>query len=337
MIDIKKRPNIFAGAGTAVVWILIAVFFSVFSVLPRRQEYKTVKITLESPPAPKIERQKEAAPPVRQSKSPAAQEAAPVPQPRPASSGSISAPRSSSQKTSPSASPSSAQAEPARQTLQKSVEELMAEQMSSRKTEKKEFDWSAFDDAETAVSSSAPSFPQRYSSASSVETFEGTAGTSSSQEDGGAVSSSSSGGRTVSQEVSGETAAALGDILATVYSANAGNGVTSSSSVKTASSPDGSLSLFMSDGSTRTLIEPKEPVISLSPAAASTIDTTKSLNVRFVVLANGHVDLNSITISPASIISPAVQSEIARAVSSWRFSEDSSSASATFPYRIEKR
>ncbi len=340
MTDIRKRPNIYATAGTLCVWILIFALLSIVSILPHRQEYKTVRITLESPSATRPEtspsQKPEPLPPPLQEKAPApAQSAAPAASASTPSS--ASSPKPASQPKSSAPKTATPAPEPARQTLQKSVEELMAEQMASRRPEKKEFDWSAFEDEAVETSSSSVADRQSYGNAQSVETFQGTAGTLSSGQSDGALSSSSADGRASGQSVSGSTAAALGGIAATVYSASSGNGVTSSSSVMTGSSPDGKLSLYMSDGSSRTLIEPEEPVIALSDSAALTIDTTKNLSVRFTVLANGHVDLSSITVSPASIISPLVQSEIARAVASWRFSEDSASASAVFPYRIEKR
>lgn len=340
MTDIRKRPNIYAGAGTVCVWILIFALLSIVSILPHRQEYKTVRITLESPSAPRPEmspRQKAETlpPPMPEKEMAPAQTIAPAT--TSANAPSASSPKPVSQPKAAAPKPAAPAPEPARQTLQKSVEELMAEQMASRRTEKKEFDWSAFEDEAVETSSSSVADRQSYGNAEAVETFQGTAGTLSQGQSDGVLSSSSADGRASEQSVSGSTTAALGSIAATVYSASSGNGVTSSSSVKTGSAPDGKLSLYMSDGSARTLIDPEEPVISLSDSAALTIDTTKNLSVRFTVLANGHVDFSSITVSPASIISPLVQSEIARAVASWRFSEDSASASAVFPYRIEKR
>lgn len=342
MTDIRKRPNIYAGAGTVCVWILIFALLSIVSILPQRKEYKTVRITLESPSAPRPEmspRQKTAPlPPPVQEKAPAPVQETVHPAASANAPASASAQKPASQPKTAAPKTEALAPEPARQTLQKSVEELMAEQMAPRRTEKKEFDWSAFEDEAVETSSSSVADRQSYGNAEAVETFQGTAGTLSSGQSDGALSSSSADGRERAQSsVSGSTAAALGDIAATVYSASSGNGVTSSSSVMTRSAPDGKISLYMSDGSARTLIEPSEPVIALSDSAALTIDTTKNLSVRFTVLANGHVDLSSITVSPASIISPLVQSEIARAVASWRFSEDSVSASAVFPYRIEKR
>lgn len=351
MTKLQKKQNLTALAATIVIWFLLAFLFSLLTLSPKKTVYKTVRITLDSPSVPKItEKRIDSAPPA-----PALQSqplpSSPVekikeaPKTQPAKKAEVSEKQQTTPKQNPAAKKTTEKAEsknipsakPAQQTLQKSVDELIAEQRAKPKVQKKEFDWSSFDEesSETVSSSDVSGTKTVNASSSSVELFEGTAGIASNNENNSPVSATSR--NTAGGTASSATMNALDRISATVFSASSSNGVTGSSSVKSAGAPNGRISLYMNDGSSRTLLEPLRPVIVLSEKAAATIDTTKNLTVRFTVLPDGHVDLNSIKITPGAIITPLVQAEIAGQISSWRFNQDSASATAVFPYKIEKR
>ena len=334
MTRLQKKRNLYALTGTAGIWIFICILFSLFALLPQKQFYKTVKITLSETSTPKItEKKQEAAPPKPQN-----QEIKKQSQPKPqaeqkASSQKPSKPVSEKNpqtKQNTASKKSSVSEKPAVQTLQKSVDELMAEQRTKKTPAKKEFDWSQFDDEAVENVSENSSVPVTANS-SKADVFEGTAGKTVDKNSAVVAGSKSE----TTGSASDSTSAALKKISSADSSANFGNGVTASSTVKSAGAPNGKIALFVNDG--RTLLEPAEPVIALSEAASATIDTTKNLTVRFTVLANGHVDLNSIKITPGAIITSLVQNEISTQISTWRFNQDTSSATASFPYKIEKR
>ena len=336
MTKLQKKRNLYALTGTAGIWIFICILFSLFALLPQKQVYKTVKITLSETSTPKItEKKQEAAHPKPQN-----QEIKKQSQPKPQAEQKASAQKPSKPvsekkpepKQNTASKKSSVSEKPAVQTLQKSVDELMAEQRTKKTPAKKEFDWSQFDDEAVENVSENSSVPVTANS-SEADIFEGTAGKAV-DKDSAVVAGSKS---ETTGSASDSTSAALEKISSAVYSANFGNGVTASSTVKSAGAPNGKMDLLMNDGSFRTLLEPAKPVIALSEAASATIDTTKNLTVRFTVLANGHVDLNSIKITPGAIITSVVQNEISTQISTWRFNQDTSSATASFPYKIEKR
>jgi len=336
MTKLQKKRNLYALTGTVGIWIFICILFSLFALLPQKQVYKTVKITLSENSTPTItEKKQEAAPPRPQN-----QEIKKQPQQKTQTEQKASAQKTSktvsekkpAPKQNTASKKSSVSEKPAVQTLQKSVDELMAEQRTKKTPAKKEFDWSQFDDE--AVENVSENFSMSVTENNiKADVFEGTAGKAV-VKDSAVVAGSKT--ETIGS-ASDSTSAALEKISSAVYSANFGNGVTASSAVKSASAPNGKLAILMNDGSSRTLLEPAKPVIALSKSASATIDTTKNLTVRFTVLANGHVDLNSIKITPGAIITSLVQNEISTQISTWRFNQDSSSATASFPYKIEKR
>ncbi len=342
MTKLQKKQNLTALVATIVIWFLLALLFSLLTLAPKRQVYKTVRITLDSPSVPKItEKRIDSAPPapaVQTAQTPVTKTEVPEQKKQTAAPKQNSTAKKTTEKTQTKSAPAAkteTAPKPAQQTLQKSVDELIAEQRAKPKVQKKEFDWSSFDEDSAETVSSSNSTTASESINSTVNTFEGTAGTSSSNENNTSVSVTSR--NTQTGNASSATMSALEGISATVFSASSSNGVTGSSSVKSAGAPNGRIALYMNDGSSRTLLEPARPVIVLSEKAAATIDTTKNLTVRFTVLPDGHVDLNSIKITPGAIITPLVQAEIAGQISSWRFNQDSVSATAVFPYKIEKR
>ncbi len=342
MQAIEKKPNQIAFFGTIGVWVFIFIFFSFYSLLPHNKPFKTVQIHLESPSQAKASTVSEAPPPASQAMEQAASPAA-APQSAPAQKAvekpapkKTEAPaKKSPQKaaTKPAAKPSSKPAPRPEPKLQKSVDELMAEQRATKTKPKKEFDWSQFDDAEETVSSNTGSAANAV--VNQVNALEGTAASASSSK-GTAQSQSSSPNKTYTGTTSSSTSSALNKIATATYSGTAGNGVSVSATMNTAGSPDGKTSLAMNDGTARILLEPKSPVISLTPQAAATIDATREFKITFTVNADGRVPVNEIII-PKSLVSPIVQQEIAAQISRWRFQAASSAGTATFIYTIKKQ
>ncbi len=342
MQAIEKKPNQIAFFGTIGVWVFIFIFFSFYSLLPHDKPFKTVQIHLESPSQAKASTVSEAPPPASQameqsaaasaaSQSAPAQKAVEKPAPK-----KTEAPaKKSTQKAAakPQTKPASKPAAPPEQKLQKSVDELMAEQRATKTKPKKEFDWSQFDDAEETVSSTAGSAANAV--VNQVNAFEGTAASASSSK-GTAQSQSSSSNKAYTGNTSSSTSNALNKIASATYTGTAGNGVSVSATMNTAGSPDGKTSLAMNDGTARILLEPKSPVISLTPQAAATIDATREFKITFTVNADGRVPVNEIII-PKSLVSPIVQQEIATQISRWRFQAASSAGTATFIYTIKKQ
>ena len=224
---------------------------------------------------------------------------------------------------------------PAQQTLTKSVDELMREQQQTKPKKKTPVDWDNLfgDDSPAATSSSAPAAPAKVAK---VDALQGSAATSASSTGGAGSASSSSKNARADAAASSSTSAALAALAATTYTAAAANGVSSQVSASTATGNDGKVSLQMTDGSARVLLEPAKPVITLSEAAAALIDTTKNVQISFTVLANGSVPVGDVKITPAAIIPLLVQQEIAAQISRWRFSSASGSARAVFDYTIRK-
>lgn len=342
MQAIEKKPNQIAFFGTIGVWVFIFIFFSFYSLLPHNKPFKTVQIHLESPSQAKASTVGEAPPPASQAMEQAASPAA-APQSAPAQKAvekpapkKAEAPAKKSPQKAESKSAAKSSSKPAPRPepkLQKSVDELMAEQRATKTKPKKEFDWSQFDDAEETVSSSTGSAANAV--VNQVNALEGTAASASSSK-GTAQSQSSSSNKAYTGNTSSSTSSALNKIASTTYKGQAGNGVSVSATMNTAGSPDGKTSLAMNDGTARILLEPKSPVISLTPQAAATIDATREFKITFTVNADGRVPVNEIII-PKSLVSPIVQQEIANQISRWRFQSASSAGTATFIYTIKKQ
>ncbi|MBQ7158303.1 MAG: hypothetical protein IJS09_02605, partial [Treponema sp.] len=156
---------------------------------------------------------------------------------------------------------------------------------------------------------------------------------SASQSTSSAATATSSKNSTSTAASSG-TNDALSKIAATQYTKVSGNGVSSTATVKTGGTTDGKVTVQMSDGTSRALLDPATPSITLSRAAAALIDSKKQVQIRFTVTANGTVPVSEIRITPASILHTIVQSEIAAQISHWRFSAADDPGTAVFDYTI---
>ena len=217
----------------------------------------------------------------------------------------------------------------------KSVEEQMAEQFNSKPKKAANFNWDSFDD------SSSDSI-EKYSDESdtkkvlSKNSLSGNSGEVSSDSPKQSVSSTSNLSSVQTSEASKSTSDALKSISNSTFNGNAVNGVQSSTSVKAAKSGSGTL-IAMSDGSSRTLINPGEPVINLSKEAAATIDGTREVEITFLVTESGNVPRAQISIKPEAVLSPLVKNEILDQISHWRFSAASYTSVAKMGYKIVKR
>lgn len=359
-MEVKKRPSdTVAFFGTVIIWVLLTFLFSFYSLLPKKENFKTVQIRLESPVASKKTMQQEAAPPKAQDKSEVATQTPPPPaaspqkttqekttsKTTPQKKESSPAPKKATEKPattkSASSKPSTSKPAPSKpvqkeQKLQKSMDELLAEQRNTKTTTKSDFDWSQFDDDEAESFSSTSSTSTASTVAkNNVNALQGTAASvNSSNSSSSAVSSSSSNSNNYNTTASANTTAALGKIASSSYNFS-GNGVKSDAKISTASASDGKIAVAMGDGTVRILLEPKTPVIELSEQAASTIEGKKELPITFTVTADGRVPVNGIKIGNASTVSLKVQQEISAQISRWRFQSASSDGTATFVEIIE--
>lgn len=216
--------------------------------------------------------------------------------------------------------------------IKKSVEQLMAENNSSAK-KTAEWNESFFDDSQTVQSKNISEAQNKSSVKSSVE---GTAAKSSAEKTSG-VSSSSESARGGNADVSEETKSSLANIKNTFSSSVSGN-IKSKTSVASQNS-GGKLSIKMSDGKSRELLYPKNPVIFISEENAKLVDETKKVIVRFKVRADGTVPVTGISILPSSLLPLQIQAEIKEQIQLWRFSEESSGldGTASFDYTLEIR
>lgn len=216
--------------------------------------------------------------------------------------------------------------------IKKSVEQLMAENNSSAK-KTAEWNESFFDDSQIVQSKNISEAQNKSSVKSSVE---GTAAKSSAEKTSGVSSSSESAG-SGNADVSEETKSSLANIKNTFSSSVSGN-IKSKTSVASQNS-GGKLSIKMSDGKSRELLYPKNPVIFISEENAKLVDETKKVIVRFKVRADGTVPVTGISILPSSLLPLQIQAEIKEQIQLWRFSEESSGldGTASFDYTLEIR
>ena len=221
----------------------------------------------------------------------------------------------------------------------KSVEELMAEQMTSKK-KKKEFDWDMFED--DLQEENIQDYVQTQKTKNPVHTqtssFSGVAGVAADQNVSSIKSESVQKGKNAStQKTSSSTANALAKISNTSFKGKVENGIIGQTEVQTETNQDGHVKLKMSNGDTRALLEPLQPVINLSQNAAATIDGSRTVKIQFKVVESGNVPQNEIQITPASILTEIVKSEIIEQISRWRFEAADYVAFAEFDYKIVKQ
>ena len=220
----------------------------------------------------------------------------------------------------------------------KSVEELMAEQMNSKK-KTNDFNWDMFeDDMNEDIQDNVYTQFQNNSVETLKSTFSGEAGVAAEQNVSSIKSETVQKEKNAStQKTSNSTANALAKISNTSFKGKVENGIIGQTEVQTETNQDGHVKLKMSNGNTRALLEPTQPVINLSQNAASTIDGSRTVKIRFKVVESGNVPQNEIQITPASILTEIVKSEIIEQISRWRFEAANYIAFAEFDYKIVKQ
>ena len=220
----------------------------------------------------------------------------------------------------------------------KSVEELMAEQMNSKK-KTNDFNWDMFeDDMNEDNQDNVYTQFQNNSVETQKSTFSGEAGVAAEQNVSSIKSETVQKEKNAStQKTSNSTANALAKISNTSFKGKVENGIIGQTEVQTETNQDGHVKLKMSNGNTRALLEPTQPVINLSQNAASTIDGSRIVKIRFKVVESGNVPQNEIQITPASILTEIVKSEIIEQISKWRFEAADYIAFAEFDYKIVKQ
>ena len=220
----------------------------------------------------------------------------------------------------------------------KSVEELMAEQMNSKK-KTNDFNWDMFeDDMNEDNQDNVYTQFQNNSVETQKSTFSGEAGVAAEQNVSSIKSETVQKEKNAStQKTSNSTANALAKISNTSFKGKVENGIIGQTEVQTETNQDGHVKLKMSNGDTRALLEPTQPVINLSQNAASTIDGSRTVKIRFKVVESGNVPQNEIQITPASILTEIVKSEIIEQISRWRFEAADYIAFAEFDYKIVKQ
>lgn len=361
--------------GTGIVWLIILLILAISPVFKKPEHYKTVQIMLE--PVQKIEASKsektsaavkkvpdatakEAAAPKKTEKKqesaaqkkvepaktePSKAETKPAPQKveKPAPAKPQEAPKPAAPKTQPQTtnqSSSSTSYKKVNPTYKKSMDELLEEQMNSNKSSKKDFDWDSMDDAVENTSSGSVQ-NNTAKTVAGASALSGTAGSAADSRDS-KVSSTTGKETKTNTSASGATTNALKNIEATeqTFDGNTGaggNGLSSVSKVMAARSNDGKLSLSLSDGSARVLLEPKEPKIHISEEHSHLIDNKRTVTIEFMILPSGNIPKSQITFKPAALIPAEIQSEISDQISKWRFAPADTEGVATFEYTIIKR
>lgn len=355
----QNTSNFLAIAGTILFWLILLIVLLFAKPIEKKPKYKEVQIVLSSTPTVK----KEESPAPAEAASSAASKTditqsepvevpAPV-QPTPAVEKAQPVTEKKSMEKAPAHKPVEKKPEPkpvqkteAKPAVTKTtpavtepVEEYAVDPMEAfaqqtQKKTKKEFDWSMFDDeAAEEVSSSSEPVKKIQNNEPLFSGSAAAAAESSSQ----TVTSSSSTSKSVNNTASSSTSSALANIANSSFSGKAANGVESETNVKSAVSGNGKVMLEMSNGSSRALLDPAKPVVNLSEAAASTIDGSRTVKIRFRVVEAGNVPRGEIRITPESVLTDLVRNEIFDQLSRWRFEPADYSAFAEFDYKIVKR
>ena len=363
----QHTSEFFAIAGTVLFWLIFSIFSFVIKPQPDKPKYKEVQIVLSStpvvqkteeapapaeaanasaassesvveqvvetpvvePPAPKVE-----TPPVVKETPPAPKAVekkveTPKPKAQPKPEPKKEAPKTQTQKTQ---TPVPAKkAEP----IEYAVDPMEAFAAQTNKKPKKEVDWDAmFADDEPATTQTTN---QVKTVTNKEPAFSGTAGTKAADSTEKLTSSSTSNSNSKSQNASSSTSSALEGIKNSSFKGNAENGIQSQTNVKSKTSGSGKVEMQMSNGRSRALISPAKPVINLSAQAASTIDSSITVTIKFRVVEAGNVPRAEISITPESTLHQLVRDEIRNQISTWRFEPADYAATATFEYKIVKQ
>ena len=348
-----RTSTILSAIITLCAWIVFCFMSFFIKFKPKTPEYKEIQIVLSSEKHEQNQESSSASAPAPMEAAAIAEEVIPEPAAAVAEPVEAPAPKVETAKpkttSTPSTSSATAKSTPKQTTTPKATDpskkvnfddyqyatdysDFDFNNVSTNK--KQDFDWSQFDDA---ASEPQPQVSQQVKTVTTQSSVGGSAASTTTQSNQGATSSQSKTSSSTSQAVSSATSSALSNIRSTQYSASTGNSIKSITDAKTTKGSDGTLSMAMTDGSTRVLIDPIPPVIKLSEEAASLIDSTRTVTIEFQVLASGNVPRAQIKITPESILPQAVRTEIYDQLSKWLFESSSSAARATFEYTIKKQ
>lgn len=352
--SVSHTSEFFSIVGTVFFWLLFLIFSFVIKVEPKKQ-YKEVQIVLSSTPV--VEKTVESPAPAEQaaassassaSSEPVVEKVVEPPAPAPASKPleqkvetpapkKVETPKpktTAPQKTQQTLKQPAPKPTPAPQTSEPvtyAVDPMEAFAAQTKQQPKKEFDWSQFDDdeADDSLSSDQTKTVQNNSPA-----FSGSAGTAAA-DSASKVTSSSTSNNSTAKATSAATSSALEEIRNSTYKGTASNGVQSETNVKTKNSGSGRVEMEMSNGHSRALIDPKEPVINIPPELYSYIDSTRFVTISFKVLNSGNV--TDVRITPESSLHSSIRQEIIGQLLFWRFEPADYTAIATFEYKIIKK
>lgn len=356
MNSINRKGNTFGLTGTVIFWILAVILGRYLKIESPVKDYKEIRIQLSDPsPVKEMPKAKEDNPlvppkeaPVPVEQTPAPEEAkaperiietpkpTPVETPKPKEPvKKTEAPKAAEKpapvKETPKSTPSTAQ-------LQKSVDELAREQAARKK--KAVFDESLFADEDNFVESTSqkPTPVTKKAQSSSSSSFEGSAASGSATKDADTSVTASSNTKKTGPQTDSGTRDSLDKIMDTAAVTGKGRPTEEKTAVNGSSGgiKSGSVDIKWSDGKTRKLLYPAKPSISIPARLQTLIDSTKKVQIKFTVLANGNVTITDITITPSAILPLEVQNEIKKQISQWIFDEDVSDGQAVFDYSIIK-
>lgn len=367
----QNTSSVIAIIGTVIFWLLLLISLIFIKPIEKKPKYKEVQIVLSSTPKVKQEEAPapaQAAPSVAEEVSPIVEDSAAVVNevqksvetqkavevqkpvetlktievPKP-----VETPKAVEKKTNekPVQKTESKPAAPEKKAVSSEKTPVVTEPVEYAKDmtdfsfsntpvkQNKVVDWDAMfaDDTSTeAVASESVKKVQN-----NEPQFSGSAASAAESTSQSVTSTSSS--KSTTQKASSSTSNALAKISDANFEGKAVNGVTSQTNVKSAQSGNGKVMLEMSNGSSRALLDPEKPVINLSQAASATIDGSRTVKIRFRVVEQGNVPRGEIKITPESVLTELVRTEIFDQISKWRFEPDNYSAYAEFEYKIVKK
>ena len=351
--SVSHTSEFFAIVGTVLFWLLFLIFSFVIKVEPKKQ-YKEVQIVLSSTPV--VEKTVESSAPAEQaaansaSSEPVVEKVVEPPAPASATKPveqkvetpapkKVETPKpktTAPQKTQQTQKQPAPKPTPAPQTSEpekyaQSVDDAIAKMNTTpSKTRVSDADFdSMFNDNDSEVSDYKEKKIVTTSSSAS-----GTAGQSVETEEKKLTSTSVSNTNNT-QAASSSTSSALKGIKDTPFHGLSVNGIHSETTARTRNSGSGRVEMEMSNGHSRALIDPKEPVINIPPELYSYIDSTRFVTISFKVLNSGNV--TDVRITPESSLHSSIRQEIIGQLLFWRFEPADYAANATFEYKIIKK
>ncbi len=329
---------------TGVLWIVLLMILGFAPTFQKKEKYKTVRIMLEPAIEKPVEQKQgvsEAAPPP-QEKAQSEQKSETKPQPQKEQSAKAE-PKAQQKSQTTSAQNTKQTSKPAEKPVStpakakikygKSVEEQMAETFDN--TTKKDVNWDSVFDDNNSVTNSSSNANTSQKALSAQNALSGSAATASKND--GPVTSKQANNQTT-QTASAATKDALSNIRTVQYSDPflAADGINATAKIKTVSNNDGRISMQLTDGSSRVLLDPKKPVILISDEAAKLIDGSHTVTITFKILASGNIPMSSVVFEPAAVLPLEIKSEIVEQISKWRFSAADYDGQARFEYSIIK-